>query len=167
MASPVQNLPKCNLCTTEIKPKQNQKTSCGHEFHFQCIDLWLDQLKAQEIKLSCPLCNHVIEPLASDQAIAPALHLLVPQSLDSELDLEYAAQRESAFTFEPEPLINKQDFILETNKQEVVLAAIRQNGLALQYASEALRNDREIVLAAFMSSDEDDSDSDEDDDIYN
>jgi hypothetical protein len=34
------------------------------------------------------------------------------------------------------------------NDREVVLAAVQQNGLALEYASDDLKNDREVVLAA-------------------
>ena len=34
------------------------------------------------------------------------------------------------------------------NDKEVVLAAVQQNGYALQYASKELQNDREVVLAA-------------------
>jgi hypothetical protein len=32
--------------------------------------------------------------------------------------------------------------------REIVLAAVRQDGSALEYAAEALRSDQEIVLAA-------------------
>ncbi|MBF8263256.1 MAG: hypothetical protein HW387_921 [Parachlamydiales bacterium] len=34
------------------------------------------------------------------------------------------------------------------NNREIVLVAVQQNGMALQYASEALKNNREIVLVA-------------------
>ena len=34
--------------------------------------------------------------------------------------------------------------------RQVVLAAVAQHGLALQHASSALRNDREVVLAAVL-----------------
>ena len=34
------------------------------------------------------------------------------------------------------------------NDKDIVLAALTQNGLALEYASDALREDREVVLAA-------------------
>ena len=41
-------------------------------------------------------------------------------------------------------------YVLEDLRKDrdVVLAAVQQNGLALQYASEDLRKDRDVVLAA-------------------
>jgi histidinol phosphatase-like PHP family hydrolase len=38
--------------------------------------------------------------------------------------------------------------MLASGDKEVVLAAVKQNGLALEYASKELQNDREVVLAA-------------------
>ena len=34
------------------------------------------------------------------------------------------------------------------NEKEVVLAAVKQNGDALEYASEGMKNDKKVVLAA-------------------
>ena len=36
----------------------------------------------------------------------------------------------------------------ERDDRQVVLAAVAQDGLALEFASETLRNDRQVVLAA-------------------
>ena len=40
------------------------------------------------------------------------------------------------------------------NDKEVVLAAVKQNGMALIFASEELKNDKEIVLAAVKQDEE-------------
>jgi len=34
------------------------------------------------------------------------------------------------------------------NEKSVVTAAVKQNGVALEYASKAIKEDREVVLAA-------------------
>lgn len=50
------NCKECSICYNKIS-SLNTKLSCGHEFHTNCIDDWLERSS------SCPLCRKEIQPL--------------------------------------------------------------------------------------------------------
>lgn len=48
----------CTICFEKIKI--SKILSCGHEYHSECINKWLD------INKSCPLCRNIIIVIPTD-----------------------------------------------------------------------------------------------------
>ena len=92
---------------------------------------------------SCPLCRIEIVVLSSGELILAAVAAINGQQTDQE------QRRESLLA-----AVRRDGSALEfaslaiQNDREVVITAVEQNGYALQFASAALKNDREVVLAA-------------------
>ena len=47
--------PNCSICFEKLVSKDTQIIHCGHEFHNDCIDKWLEK------ENSCPLCRGLID----------------------------------------------------------------------------------------------------------
>ncbi len=44
---------ECVICIEQIEDDKEESLTCGHTFHKECIDKWLDQ------KTECPICRDV------------------------------------------------------------------------------------------------------------
>lgn len=47
--------PNCSICFEKLVSKETRIVHCGHEFHHNCIEKWLEK------KNSCPLCRGLID----------------------------------------------------------------------------------------------------------
>ena len=52
------SLNQCSICLDDIANIEFTETSCGHIFHKDCLESWLNQYRAQNIDVYlCPLCR--------------------------------------------------------------------------------------------------------------
>jgi hypothetical protein len=79
-------LPNCGICLDDIPLKDNRTLDCMHKFHADCIKKWINSSIHQQesafhppkAPAGCPECRHPIVQLNSNQAIQPALQIIVP-----------------------------------------------------------------------------------------
>jgi hypothetical protein len=48
---------ECTICLQSIQRKDCEITSCGHCFHRDCLNSWLDYCSRENIQQSCPECR--------------------------------------------------------------------------------------------------------------
>lgn len=50
---------QCSICLDDVLENENStRTSCGHVFHKNCLESWINQSRAQNSDIySCPLCR--------------------------------------------------------------------------------------------------------------
>ena len=49
---------QCSVCLDDIIADDSTKTSCGHFFHKNCLESWINQFRDQNIDIyTCPLCR--------------------------------------------------------------------------------------------------------------
>ena len=51
----------CSICLDTLENQCTYKLSCGHIFHFECIDYWYRRLRLEDRSCTCPICRRVIE----------------------------------------------------------------------------------------------------------
>ena len=47
--------PNCSICFEKLVSKETHIVHCGHKFHHNCIEKWLEK------EFSCPLCRGLID----------------------------------------------------------------------------------------------------------
>lgn len=67
---------ECSICFDRILPANCASTSCGHNFHYNCLCAW------KERHITCPLCRHDISadpsapPMPDDVAVRTCINEL-------------------------------------------------------------------------------------------
>lgn len=51
------NIIECSICLDKLNNKTIVKTSCNHQYHYDCLHIWITTNKKINKDTLCPLCN--------------------------------------------------------------------------------------------------------------
>lgn len=62
-----QHSPTCSICLDKLVVKQTQTLHCGHEFHHECIEKWIEKNN------TCPFCRDLTDHcITLDSSLNPS-----------------------------------------------------------------------------------------------
>ena len=64
---------QCTICTMDFEPNDDLSTpfACGHRFHRDCIDRWINRRNTQELRPNCATCKNEILVVEGAHNLAP------------------------------------------------------------------------------------------------
>ena len=146
---------QCHMCT-ELAVNAVRIEPCGHATCAGCLEQWFTSLRGQGCGLKCPFgyCKVIPQRVVEAREVSERAEAEIARKPDLEPeDREAQASMKlpgSLDVFWPPArgFADTEGGFVDWDDREAVLEAVRENGRALEYASNELRNDREVVLEA-------------------